>query len=107
MFEYVKTWYERKFSDPHSFTLLFLLLASVALLYFFGSLIVPVLVALVIAYLLDWPVLHLERFGLKRFKAEKTIKETLDLVSEWPFYFKKNGIGDGDIERLKSVIPLQ
>jgi len=48
-----------------------------------------------------------ERFGLKRFKAEKTIKETLDLVSEWPFYFKKNGIGDGDIERLKSVIPLQ
>ena len=69
MFEYVKTWYERKFSDPHSVTLLFLLIASVALLYFFGSLIVPVLVALVIAYLLDWPVVHLERFGLKRFSA--------------------------------------
>jgi putative permease len=66
MFEYVKTWYERKFSDPHSVTLLFLLIASVALLYFFGSLIVPVLVALVIA---DWPVVHLERFGLKRFSA--------------------------------------
>lgn len=47
-----------------------------------------------------------ERFGLKRFKAKKIIKETLDLVSEWPSYFKKNGIGDGDIERLKSVIPL-
>ncbi|ASM50447.1 putative permease [Pseudoalteromonas espejiana DSM 9414] len=69
MFEYVKTWYERKFSDPHSVTLLFLLITSVALLYFFGSLIVPVLVALVIAYLLDWPVVHLERFGLKRFSA--------------------------------------
>ncbi|TMO73166.1 AI-2E family transporter [Pseudoalteromonas sp. S3776] len=69
MFEYVKTWYERKFSDPHSVTLLFLLIASVALLYFFGALIVPVLVALVIAYLLDWPVVHLERFGLKRFSA--------------------------------------
>ncbi|WP_338365624.1 AI-2E family transporter [uncultured Pseudoalteromonas sp.] len=69
MFEYVKTWYERKFSDPHSVTLLFLLIALAALLYFFGALIVPVLVALVIAYLLDWPVVHLERIGLKRFSA--------------------------------------
>ena len=69
MFEYIKAWYEKKFSDPHSVTLLFLLLALVALLYFIGSLIVPVLVALIIAYLLDWPVLHLERFGLKRFTA--------------------------------------
>ncbi|WP_372763127.1 AI-2E family transporter [Pseudoalteromonas sp.] len=69
MFEYIKAWYEKKFSDPHSVTLLFLLLALVATLYFFGSLIVPVLVALIIAYLLDWPVLHLERFGLKRFTA--------------------------------------
>ncbi len=69
MFEYVKAWYEKKFSDPDSVTLLFLLLALVAMLYFFGPLIVPVLVALIIAYLLDWPVVHLERFGLKRFTA--------------------------------------
>jgi|TARA_R110000796_G_scaffold2842_4_gene10905 putative permease len=69
VFEYIKAWYEKKFSDPHSVTLLFLLLALVALLYFIGSLIVPVLVALIIAYLLDWPVLHLERFGLRRFTA--------------------------------------
>jgi len=53
VFEYIKAWYEKKFSDPHSVTLLFLLLALVALLYFIGSLIVPVLVALIIAYLLD------------------------------------------------------
>ena len=69
MFEYVKAWYENKFSDPHSVTLLLLLIATVALFYFFGSLIVPVLVALVIAYLLDWPVVHLEKLGLKRFTA--------------------------------------
>jgi putative permease len=69
VFEYVKAWYEKKFSDPDSVTLLFLLLALVAMLYFFGPLIVPVLVALIIAYLLDWPVVHLERFGLKRFTA--------------------------------------
>ncbi len=47
-----------------------------------------------------------ERFGLKRFKAEKIIKEVLALVSQWSYYFGKNGVGDGDIERLKSVIPL-
>lgn len=29
----------------------------------------PVLVALIIAYLLDWPVVHLERIGFKRFTA--------------------------------------
>jgi len=69
VFEYVKAWYEREFSDPHSVTLLFLLVALMALFYFFGSLIVPVLVALVIAYLLDWPVAHLERLGLRRFTA--------------------------------------
>ncbi|MBQ4833298.1 AI-2E family transporter [Pseudoalteromonas sp. MMG010] len=69
MFDYVKTWYESKFSDPHSVTLLFLLITLVALLYFFGALIVPVLVAIIIAYLLDWPVLHLEKLGLKRFSA--------------------------------------
>ncbi|XPF94261.1 type II toxin-antitoxin system HipA family toxin [Colwellia sp. RE-S-Sl-9] len=47
-----------------------------------------------------------KRFGLKRFKAEKIIKETLDLVSEWRRYFKNHGVGDGDLERLKVVIPL-
>lgn len=73
MFEYVKSWYERKFSDPHSVTLLFLLIISVAFLYFIGSLIVPVLVALVIAYLLDWPVVHLERIGLKRLTASMIV----------------------------------
>ena len=47
-----------------------------------------------------------ERFGLKRFKAEKMLKEVLYLVTEWQFYFKQYGVGDGDIERLKAVIPL-
>jgi putative permease len=61
MFEIVKAWYQNKFSDPHSVTLLLMLIASVALLYFFGPFVVPVLVALVIAYLLDWPVSRLQK----------------------------------------------
>lgn len=46
-----------------------------------------------------------ERFGLKRFKAKKIIVDVLDLVSEWPSYFQQHGVGNGDIERLKVVIP--
>ncbi|WP_105254534.1 AI-2E family transporter [Pseudoalteromonas sp. T1lg75] len=66
MFEFVRAWYQRKFSDPHSVTLLLLLLSSFAVLYFFGALLMPVLVAVVIAYLLDWPVVRLQRVGLSR-----------------------------------------
>lgn len=47
-----------------------------------------------------------ERFGLKRFKANKIIKQTRELVSQWPSYFKKYSVGDGDLERLKAVIPV-
>lgn len=69
MFEFIKQWYTRKFSDPHSVTLLFLLLFCAALFYFFGEFVIPVLVALVIAYLLDWPVSKLETIGLSRLPA--------------------------------------
>ncbi|NOU50873.1 AI-2E family transporter [Pseudoalteromonas sp. JBTF-M23] len=62
MFDIVKAWYQNKFSDPHSVTLLLMLIASVAMLYFFGPFVVPVLIALVIAYLLDWPVSRLQKF---------------------------------------------
>jgi putative permease len=56
MFELVSNWYKNKFSDPNSVTLLFIVLGLGAALYFFGPYILPVLVALVIAYLLEWPV---------------------------------------------------
>lgn len=69
MFEFIKAWYTRKFSDPHSVTLLFLLLSCAALLYLFGEFVIPVLVALVIAYLLDWPVTKLEKLGVGRLLA--------------------------------------
>jgi serine/threonine-protein kinase HipA len=27
------------------------------------------------------------------------------LVAQWPHYFKQHGVGDGDLERLKGIIP--
>ena len=46
------------------------------------------------------------RFGLKQFKAKKIIEKVAALSHEWPFYFKQQGVGEGDLERLKAVIPV-
>lgn len=73
MFEIVKKWYQDKFSDPHSVTLLLMLIASAALLYFLGPFVVPVLVALVIAYLLDWPTAYVQTFIQNRVLATSVI----------------------------------
>ena len=59
-------WYRRKFSDPDAAMLLILILLSTAVLLLWGELIMPVLVAAVIAYLLDWPVTRLVNVGVSR-----------------------------------------
>ena len=62
-------WYRRKFSDPDAAMLLILILISSALLLLWGDMLMPVIVAAVIAYLLDWPVTQLNRVGLGRSPA--------------------------------------
>lgn len=59
-------WYRRKFSDPDAAMLLILILLTATVLVFWGGLIMPVLVAAVIAYLLDWPVNRLVKIGISR-----------------------------------------
>jgi putative permease len=59
-------WYKRKFSDPNALMLLLLIIFSCALFYAFGEILMPVIVAIVIAYLLDVPVTKLEKFGIRR-----------------------------------------
>lgn len=73
MLDLFKRWYSRKFSDPNSITLLTLTLALAAALYFFGTYIIPVMVALVIAYLLDWPVSKLMITGSSRTVASAIV----------------------------------
>lgn len=46
-----------------------------------------------------------ERFGLKQAKAKAIIKEIALAVAEWPRYFEEQGVSEGDIERLRGVIP--
>ena len=66
MLEMVSRWYKRRFSDPHAVSLVAILFFGFITIYFFGNLIAPLLVAIVLAYLLEWPVSQLSRLGIPR-----------------------------------------
>ncbi len=66
MLNMLNRWYQRRFSDPHAVSLVAILLGGFLTIYFFGSLITPLLVAIVLAYLLEWPVARLTKLGLPR-----------------------------------------
>ena len=73
MLEVLKRWYQTRFSDPDAVTLFLLLVFCFAVLWLFGDLLAPLLVALVMAYLLEWPVSRLQRAGLSRALATSLI----------------------------------
>lgn len=66
MFDMIVHWYKRRFSDPHAVSLVAILLFGFITIYFFGHLIAPLLIAIVLAYLLEWPVNRLTKMGLPR-----------------------------------------
>jgi putative permease len=55
MLEMLMQWYRRRFSDPEAIALLVILLAGFGIMFFFSGLLAPLLVAIVLAYLLEWP----------------------------------------------------
>jgi putative permease len=59
-------WWKRKFSDPEIVSLLFIIAFLGVVILWFGSLVAPILVAVVLAYLLDWPVRLAEKRGVPR-----------------------------------------
>lgn len=66
MFEMLATWYKKRFSDPDAVSLFAIILVVFFTIYFIGHLIVPLLVAIVLAYLLEWPVNQLTKLGASR-----------------------------------------
>ena len=48
---------------------------------------------------------QVSRFGLKPVKARKIINQAAELTDEWRHYFSRNGVSDGDVERLEGVVP--
>ena len=66
-------WYRRRFSDPEAIALLIILLAAFSILFFFSGLLAPLLVAIVLAYLLEWPTVRLQRLGCSRTAATSIV----------------------------------
>ncbi|WP_279501766.1 AI-2E family transporter [Aeromonas veronii] len=73
MLEVLKRWYQTRFSDPDAVTLFLLLVFCFTIIWLFGDLLAPLLVALVMAYLLEWPVARLQKAGLSRTLATSVI----------------------------------
>lgn len=54
MLEMLMQWYRRRFSDPEAIALLVILVAGFGIIFFFSGLLAPLLVAIVLAYLLEY-----------------------------------------------------
>lgn len=66
MKQYIKNWFKRYFSNPQVLILVFLLFIGFFVIAFLGNMLLPVLVAIVVAYLLDGIVMWLQRFHIPR-----------------------------------------
>lgn len=66
MLRQLTVWYKNRFADPNLSVLFLLLTAAFVTVYFFGSILAPLFVALILAYMLEWPVNYLMRFKLNR-----------------------------------------
>ncbi|MEE9321023.1 MAG: AI-2E family transporter [Granulosicoccus sp.] len=69
MLDIIRDWYARNFSDPQAVILALLLLAVSGLVWLFGNILMPVLVALVLAYLLEGMVMAMQRWHVPRTMA--------------------------------------
>ena len=61
MFDYLRAWYTRHFSDPQVVILLLFLLGGLAIIIFAGKILAPLLASVVIAYLLEGAVSLLQK----------------------------------------------
>ncbi len=65
----VRTWFNRYFSDPEAILLCFVLAFCFGLIVLIGGILAPALASIVIAYLLDWIVTHLQKLKIPRLVA--------------------------------------
>jgi putative permease len=62
MFEVIKLWFSKNFSDPEASILLIALVLSFLVIMLFGKILAPLLIGIVLAYLLEIIVNHLRRW---------------------------------------------
>ncbi|OOF71393.1 AI-2E family transporter [Rodentibacter caecimuris] len=56
MYEMLRNWYNRRLADPQAMGLIAILLFGFVSIYFFSDIIAPLLIAIVLAYLLEMPI---------------------------------------------------
>lgn len=66
-------WFQRNFSNPQAVILAVLLMGGFLAIYVLGKILMPILVATVIAYLLEWAVSALEKRSVPRIIAVITV----------------------------------
>jgi putative permease len=66
MFQLIREWLDRHFSDPQMLMLGFLLVIGFVFIFLVGEMLIPVFAAVVIAYLLDGMVARLQDFHIPR-----------------------------------------
>src|SRR5579871_6481423 len=66
MIDVLHQWYQRYFTDYQAVVLSVLLALALVVLVFMGDMLAPILTSIVVAYVLDWGVTHLERLRLSR-----------------------------------------
>lgn len=64
MINVLKKWYDRNFHDEEAVVLLLILILGVSIIVLFGSILAPVIAAMVLAFLLQGVVTQLTRFGV-------------------------------------------
>lgn len=69
MFHYLRSWFDRHFSDPQVVILALVLLFGLAIVVFAGRLLAPLIASLILAYLLEGAVRRLVSYGMPRFTA--------------------------------------
>ena len=73
MLDIIRDWYARNFSDPQAVILALLIVVVSGLVWLFGDILAPVLVALVLAYLLEGVVKTMQRWGVPRTLASTIV----------------------------------
>ncbi|WP_158367006.1 AI-2E family transporter [Candidatus Williamhamiltonella defendens] len=74
MLDMLLKWYGRHFTDPQVVALLIILVGGFCILYFLSGILAPLLVAIVLAYLLEWPTSKLQVLGCSRLCAVSIIQ---------------------------------
>jgi len=81
MYDILRDWYSRNFSDPQAVILAILLLVVFGLVWLVGGIMAPVLVALILAYLLESVVATMERWKLPRTVASLFVLALIIAIS--------------------------